>query len=478
MGACCTLGADPVSDSTMSPAAAEVQLKTGEVQRVSLVPASHCYCLLIAPGSALFMDVRSRDLFDRNHVFGAWSVGTLSKAGNHGAIRSRCDLRWLVLMGSHEDPLKDERVLELLELLHDLQVRPISQRPLLLLGGVGEFQRRFPFCMRTAGKEQLEPLPACPAEVIEPGQASVVKGAKASRNRSLYLGSLACLTAKNSEASRALKIAAAVRIIEESTDPDPEHGPLLPGLNVCEVHMPSSAPVRSLDVEGKAGVADDKSSSSFDRTARAVAYVAVEASGRALSMGAPCLLCGPWSAVAAALYVSRLKPTWTGDELIAFIKERCPGTWSHLAQEALHLGLEASQSPRSPHRRGLQSKAPLEATRAEVEQLQQQLAQRLRLHPEEASRSLRTVRVALDKISTQPHEEKFRRLKASNDRVVRELLSHSEAVALLERASELVLPKTPLPAIWCSLRRPHLRPCGEFSWHFSPKAPSRICSEK
>ncbi|CAE7507085.1 unnamed protein product [Symbiodinium sp. CCMP2592] len=279
MGACCALGADPISESTMSPAAAEVQLKTGEVQRVSLVPASHCYCLLIAPGSALFMDVRSRDLFDRSHVFGAWSVGTLSKAGNHGAIRSRCDLRWLVIMGSHEDPLKDERVLEILELLHDLQVRPISQRPLLLLGGVGEFQRRFPFCMRTAGKEQLEPLPVCPAEVVEPGQASVVKGAKSSKNRSLYLGSLVCLMPKNSEASRALKIAAAVRIIEESVDPDPEQGPLLPGLNICEVRMPSSAPVRSLDVEGKAGVTDDKSCSSFDRSARAVACVAAEAPG-------------------------------------------------------------------------------------------------------------------------------------------------------------------------------------------------------
>ena len=410
MGACCAPGADPVSDSTFSPAAAEVQLKTGEVQRVSLVPASHCYCLLIAPGSAVFMDVRSKDIFDRSHVFGAWSAGTLSKAGNHPAIRSRCDLRWLVIMGSHDDPLKDERVLQLLELLHDLQVRPISQRPLLLLGGVGEFQRRFPFCMRPAGKEQLEPLPVCPAEVIEPGQASVVKGAKTAKKRSLYLGPLACLTAKNSEASRALKIAAAVRIIEESeenADPDPEHGPMFPGLKVCEVHMPA-APVRSLDVEGKAGVTDDKSTSSFDRRAQAVASVAVEASVRALSMGVPCLLCGPWSAVAAALYVSRLKPSWTGDELIAFIKERCPGTWSHLAHEALHLGLEASQTPRSPHRGGgLQANAPLEATRAEVEQLQQQLAQRLRLHPQEASRSLRTVRVALDKISAQPHEEKL-----------------------------------------------------------------------
>ena len=213
------------------------------------------------------------------------SVEVLRKAGSHAAIRSQCDLKWLVIVGAHERPLEDEGVLEVLELIRDLGVRPISQRPLLLLGGVGEFQRRFPFCMRPAGKEQQKPLPLCPAEVVEPGQASVVKGVRAAKKRALYLGTLACLSMKNSEASRALKISAAVRIVEASSE-DPD-GPMLPGLNLSDVRVPSPIP-RSLEVEAQKEGDDSKiSTSSFDLTAQAVASAALEASNRALSMGVP-----------------------------------------------------------------------------------------------------------------------------------------------------------------------------------------------
>lgn len=486
MGACSSsFGLEPAGSlaEPLEPIPAQVTLDDGAVQKVGLASASLCYCLLSAPGDrSVFIDARPKTAFARSHPFGAWSLDALlSKSGGPSdseasALRSRCDLRWAVLFGAESNPLKEAGVLNVLRLLKKSGVRPTSQLPLLLRGGVANFEARFGFCMRGAGEEKAQPLPPCPAELLEPGWA--MKGKEKVRRPkppALYLGSLSCCLqqAVAGKAKRlpapaaALKIAAVVQLVapdDAGNEEKVDSKDLMRGLRLLQVPVPTSAgpasqPVGASNTDARpaAQVAppvastlqeqEAEGAARFDQLARAAGTAAGEAAALVMQQTVPCLLCGPWSFLVAALCLAKVLPgpMRSAEELVALVKQRWPAAeLDAVALAALGevLGIRkassaadvrqagaagASSQPAQPH-----CQAPRATTEAEI--LCNQLRQRLKDDPRSSEVALSTVRTALEKVLGQPREDRLRRLKSSNARVQREIMSHPEAVALLKLA--------------------------------------------
>ena len=63
------------------PEPRDVALPDGSTLRVGLATDSLAYCLLAAHGDgALFIDVRTREAFNRSHIHGAWWLEHLAQA--------------------------------------------------------------------------------------------------------------------------------------------------------------------------------------------------------------------------------------------------------------------------------------------------------------------------------------------------------------------------------------------------------------
>eukprot|EP00931_Biecheleriopsis_adriatica_P049345 TRINITY_DN28546_c0_g1_i1.p1 TRINITY_DN28546_c0_g1~~TRINITY_DN28546_c0_g1_i1.p1 ORF type:complete len:497 (+),score=108.39 TRINITY_DN28546_c0_g1_i1:66-1556(+) len=474
MGACASAPRARGLSVQLGPVPAEVSLGDGQApQKVGLASASLCYCLLAAPGNAsVFIDTRPKESFLRSHVAGAWTLHSMLEnlstqekergpsESEAAALRSRCDLRWTVLLGGDANPLKDPQVLQVLRLLRQAGVRPTSQQALLLRGGMGEFSRRYTFCMR--GKAQDDVLPPCPAEILEPGWAA---GGR-SRPPALYLGSNSCCS-KGSVSVKAhplkvLSMASVVRLV--SPEDAAVATDLVRGIKLLNVHV-----ARVSQAEGPTPVApsassignEEEAAADFNRVVAAAASAAMEACTLALQQSAPCMLCGPWSSVAAALCLSKVLPgpTRGGEELCALIKQRYPAAdFNDAALAALnealgHRQAASASSVRAAAAAGATNQPPsvqpvvLPRAMMEADMLCKQFRERLRHDRSSAEVTLGTIRTALEKVLAQPREERLRRLKTSNARVARELLPHPEAVALLklagfanDAAGDLVLP--------------------------------------
>lgn len=395
MGCCSGLPDHPGEKAISTSSGRPVEVETADgVQKVLIAPASYCYCLLIS-SAATFVDVRTKDAFSKNHLFGAWSLHSLVTRFPEGreatnALKSLCDLRRVVVIS--ENPLEDENVKKLLLLLKQT-VRP-SQ--LLLMDDLHRFQQRFPFCMRQ-GSETL-PLPPCPSELVEPGGW---------KPPALYLGSVACLEERNEALLRCFKIGVVVQVVDE------DHGRRWPRhLKLQRVQL---GKVDCLEIEGASE--SEKEERTWQLAAK-VAAAAWEACERTLAQRVPCFLCGPWSMVVAALCLKKIFTSLrTTEELCVFLKDRCPSmALPPVAVLALNLALDGPKSTTSV---------------VSAKDLACRIRHRLGM---EAEVPLKTVRVVLEKVLAQPTEERLRRLKASNVRVQRELLAHPEAVALLQLA--------------------------------------------
>lgn len=380
--------------------------------KVLIASASYCYCLLIS-SAAIFVDVRDKESFSKSHLYGAWSLHshvTRDEVASN-ALKSLCDLQRVVVV-SEANPLKDDKVKRLLELLKKT-ARPSR---VFLMDNLPQFQQRFPFCMRQ-GSETF-PLPPCPSELWVP------EPEKRQQPPALYLGPVTCLERRH-EALQCFKIGAVVQLVDDL----PNQTPLgLPGsIKLQRVQ------VAKMELETFEGTELEAQQRTLDLAAK-VAASSLEASERILSLRVPCFLCGPWSAVVAALALRRIlvSELRTTEELCGFLKDRCATTaLPHVAILALNLALG---SP-SPECLAL-------AVPAQAAQLRQRLGE------EAATVPLKTVRSVLEKVLAQPSEERFRRLKASNPRVQREVLAHPEEVLLLHLAGfttisrDLVLPGT------------------------------------
>ncbi|CAE8682423.1 unnamed protein product [Polarella glacialis] len=397
-------------------------------------------------------------------------------------LRSRCDLRSVVLIGSEADAVSDKGVHAVLRLLRRAGVRPKGAQPFVLRGGIEAFARRFGFCMRAEGEDSRRPLGPCPAELLPPRWAQGRGSPKVNaRPPALYLGDLRCCTKFTSSREQlplqALGVPAVVRLSLGQGLEDESQG-VLPGLRVMTipVRLPTSSsappaapseitvnvslsqdwssPVVPVAGAVPAGTSKDSAASSaadlefeLSAAARLLAAGAREACASAMRQTVPCLLVGPGSPLVAALCLSKVMPgpTRSVDELCALVKLRHPSAeFDALALRALQelLGPAKVEVRQSAGQNQPPLRPPLPPGRtAQAEMLCMQLRHRLRGGPQ-AETSLGTVRTALDK----PHDERLRRLKGSNVRVQREVLAHPEAVALLRLAGftqaegDLVLP--------------------------------------
>lgn len=422
MGCCSAIPADSAgpasgrSSASSSGQPVEVTEFFESAQKVLLASASYCYCLLIS-SAATFVDVRDKDAFSQSHLYGAWSLHSHVTRNLDGAasnaLKSLCDLRRVVVVSAN--PLKDDKVKRLLELLKKT-ARP-SQ--LLLMDNLPQFQQRFPFCIRK-GSDTF-PLPPCPLELWVPPE-----GKQQQQPPALYLGPVTCLE-RTHEALQCFKIGAVVQLVDD--------------LRATPMPLPGSiklqrVQVAKMELETFEGTESETQQRTLDLAAK-VGASSLEASERILSLRVPCFLCGPWSAVVAALALRRIlvSELRTTEELCGFLKDRCATNQAlqyglpHVAILALNLAL-GSPSP------GWLSTTP----KAQAAQLRRRLGS-------EAELPLKTVRRVLEKVLAQPSEERLRRLKASNPRVQREVLAHPEAVLLLHMAGftstvsgDLVLP--------------------------------------
>mmetsp|Transcript_35833 Transcript_35833/g.65061 ORF Transcript_35833/g.65061 Transcript_35833/m.65061 type:complete len:489 (-) Transcript_35833:41-1507(-) len=475
MGACSSLCWQPAQvNLALGPVPAEVDLEDGAApQKLGIISASFCYCLFAAAGDgAVFIDARPKEEFNRSHVTGAWSLEHLtSKTGGLGdtetaALRARLDLRWAVVLGSAAKPRTDQRVIKVLVLLRQAGIRPTSGQPLILRGGVPEFQRRFSFCMQSASENQID-SPACPAEILQPHWGAK---SKFQRPHALYLGSLSCCrqvkAGKRQHPLAALGISVAVRLIPSVAQSDASENvqDLYQGLRFHNVQIEGlrSAAGSERPVAPAAGATlQSQVASEFKQKVRAAVAASSEACALVMQQPTPCLLCGPWSSLTAALCLSKVLPaTHTAEELGALVKQRFPSAdFDAVALAALsevtgqhHAGdlRDAAGNQTGPLQPSALPKATLEA-----EMLCQQIRQRLKDRPKVAEVALGTTRTALEKVLAQPREERFRRLKASNERVTKEIMPNPEVVALLKLAGfgqdstgDLLLPAAaPLQAL-------------------------------
>eukprot|EP00435_Cladocopium_sp_Y103_P071595 s180_g37.t3 len=304
-------------------------------QKVLLASASYCYCLLIS-SAATFVDVRDKDAFSQSHLYGAWSLHSHVTRNLDGAasnaLKSLCDLRRVVVVSAN--PLKDDKVKRLLELLKKT-ARP-SQLLLMdtrcwrffLVLWLGEdnlpqFQQRFPFCIRK-GSDTF-PLPPCPLELWVPPE-----GKQQQQPPALYLG----------PALQCFKIGAVVQLVDD--------------LRATPMPLPGSiklqrVQVAKMELETFEGTESETQQRTLDLAAK-VGASSLEASERILSLRVPCFLCGPWSAVVAALALRRILVSETTEELCGFLKDRCATNQAlqyglpHVAILALNLAL-GSPSP-------------------------------------------------------------------------------------------------------------------------------------
>lgn len=160
---------------------------------------------------------------------------------------------------------------------------------MLLRGGLAAFSKRFAFCTCGKGGEKTQSLPTLPAEVLAPDWGG-------SRPPALYLGTERCM--QESTALQGLRIGV---IINLSGTPAPKTG--------CKV----------LDVKATGAAADEP-------TARAR-----EACAKLGRQSAPCMLYGPESALAAALFLVEVLPKAVNskDAAISLIKQRYPAAELH-----------------------------------------------------------------------------------------------------------------------------------------------------
>jgi len=465
MGACNSLLRQPAQVNVLlGPLQAEVDLKDGAApQKVGIISVSFCYCLLAAGGDgAVFIDARSKAEFNQSHVFGAWSLEHLtSKTGRPSdseaaALRARLDLRWAVVLGSDAKPRTDQRVKKVLILLRQAGIRPTSGQPLIMRGGIREFQRRFLICMRSGGEDQKE-LPALPAEILQPQWSD----GNYQRPRALYLGSLSCcrqVKAKTLHPLAALGISVVVRLAADIEDTQELHrGLRFHNISIESVESASAgrpvAPAAGADLQRQADA-------EFKRQVRAAVAASNEACALVMQQSQPCLLCGPWSSLTAALCLSKVLPdSYTAEELAAIVKQRFPSSdFDTLALTALSEATgqqEASNLRNAGNQPGPSQPSPVPQATLEAEMLCQQIRQRLKGQPKVVEVALGTTRTVLEKVLAQPREERLRRLKASNERVAREIMPNPEVLALLKLAGfgldssgDLLLPTAaPLQAL-------------------------------
>lgn len=458
------------------PEMREVTLQDGTVQRVGLASPSLAYSLLVSENDgAVFLDVRDNISFDKSHLFGSRWVNvqavtaaaqvamelpsleqqlqqkgvtasnsspsaSAGKADELTVLRSRCTLRTVVIVSDQNPALQDEAVLGALRLLHLLKARP-KGHPLVLRGGISNFRKRFAFCLRRHGEEAKIPLPACPAELVPVGLPGAPQMA-------VYVGSERCLHEAGAE-----KIFAALGIKTVITT-----GALQWKSSKCKV-IRVPAPVDDL------------------------VGLAVSACEKLVRQSCPSLVCGPAAAVVGALAVAEALSGTLGsaEEVEAHVKLRLPwAEFDAIAQSAIaravakargdrvlpplavaDVELIEAEAPRvsspvaanaaSPMHTTAPAASSAKAAPTYVEELVTKLQKRDRRKAEVA---LKTVRAAFNHILEKPTEEKYRRLKGSNERVKREVLAHEEVVRLFRLAGfvndgeDLVLPPpTPLQGL-------------------------------
>lgn len=287
---------------------------------------------------------------------------------------------------------------------------------LVLAGGMSALAARFSFCV--SGPADA-PAPKGPVEVIRPGT-------RRQRPPSVYLGQESCL--QGDQCAGALAALGIRRILNLTGRPCP--GQLSKGRSV--IQMDGS------NVE----------------TAQAAAVKL----GR---QRAPCLVYGPRSELAVALYLLTSFPrVFTGSEIvIAFVTQRLPGAlFDTTAMTALrgcsaNTGDSTSQvAPPPPPPAEEPSAPPQESHPADgpvpFAHVKEVCAKFQKRNRRAAEASLKTIKVVLNNVLEHPTDPKFRRLKGDNKRVKTEILAHPEAVELLRLAGfirdgeDLVLPPT------------------------------------
>jgi len=195
------------------------------------------------------------------------------------------------------------------------------------------------------------------------------------------------------------------------------------------------------------------------------AAAARDACAKLQRMTDSCLLYGPASALAAALFLMEVLPkaAKSKDEAAAFIRLRFPA--ADFDTNVAQVVLSASANPGGPRAAASTAATPPADTpspaqpspvappaggtgssdreRTSTEEMCARFQKRDRRGAEVA---LGTIRVAFTNILEHPTEDKYRRLKGSNARVRRELLAYPEAVQLVRMAGfvcdgeDLVLP--------------------------------------
>ena len=118
MGPCCSVpDVEEPGSQILVPTEIEATLPDASQQKVFLASASYCYCLLISK-AASFVDLRSKDDFNENHLCGGWSLQSLlsrKESEAAGALKSLCDFRRVVIIST--DGLKDPYVMKFMSLL-------------------------------------------------------------------------------------------------------------------------------------------------------------------------------------------------------------------------------------------------------------------------------------------------------------------------------------------------------------------------
>lgn len=428
------------------PVTKEIPLGDGSTLSVGFASDSLAYCLLAAHGDAtVFLDAQPRQAFDRAHVYGAWCLDEAIAGGSssssskvpvggetaqEAALRARCSLRSVIVYSGSLSPQGDERVKAILRLLQKVNARPQGQI-MLLRGGLSGFSRRFAFCTCRKGGEKEQSLPALPAEVLAPDWGG-------SRPPALYLG-----TERSVQDQTTLSKLRIGVIINLSGKPAPK----------------TSCKVLEVKVAQSSGDAAD------DPIARAR-----EACAKLGRQSAPCMLYGPESALAAALFLVEVLPKAVNakDAAISLIKQRYPvveldslvaqrllATAAGLSVESSEAAdgpggprVAASPAPPPPHAiapaaglrpasrppNGNVSRAGNGTAARESAAAAEAFARFQKRDPKGSVVALKTLQAVFGHVLEKPTEEKYRRLKGSNARVKSEITMHPEALQILRLA--------------------------------------------
>lgn len=389
------------------PRPAQVTLTDGSTVTVGLASDSFVYCVLAGHGeTAVILDARETSAFQTGHLSGAWSLGNAGDGTERGtnletALRSRCNLRTVVVCGGQVDVLRDPQVMHVLWLLRQAEVRPKGS-PLVMRGGMGALSQRFHFCLQGA-----RTVPASPAEIYGP---ELCHG----RPSALYLGSERCVH----DPSAAVVLAAlGMRAVFNLTR------------RPCPVAWPGGPQFLHLGV---------RKSSDPKAEGRPPEELAQEAFAKLRRQSGPCLVYGPGGELAVALFLvdafPRLAPG--PEEAMAWITRRLPSAQFDAACQAFlrarakcGSGVPISHEPETPLREELRGASAKGSQSTRVEELAAQLKKR-RGGPQ----ALATIQVALNNVLQHPEDIKYRRLRGDNPRVRDEILAFFEAVELLRLA--------------------------------------------